>query len=119
MARGVAPAQTPGKQDYLNNCAGCHGKDGKGKGPDLYVVPGIQPPDLTTLAKRNGGVFPFQQTVDAIDGRKGIPSHKRFDMPFWGVRMQPEGREFTPESDAQVKGRINALVHYVESMQVR
>jgi hypothetical protein len=83
------------------------------------VVPGVAPSDLTTLAKRNGGVFPFQQTVDAIDGRKGIPSHKRFDMPFWGVTMQTQGKEFTPESDARVKGRINALARYIESMQVR
>jgi mono/diheme cytochrome c family protein len=118
IAPSLASAQMPGQQDYLNNCAGCHGKDGKGKGPDLYVVPGVEPTDLTTLAKRNGGVFPFQETVDAIDGRKGIPSHKRFDMPFWGVTMQTQGKEFTPESDAQVKGRIDALVHYIESMQV-
>ncbi len=113
----LASAEDSGKQDYLKNCAGCHGTDGKGKGPDLYVVPGIQPADLTMLAKENGGVFPFQATEDAIDGRKGIPSHKRFDMPFWGVTMQEQGKEFTPESDARVKARIDALVHYIESIQ--
>jgi mono/diheme cytochrome c family protein len=117
LAAIVVFAQVPGRQDYLKNCAGCHGADGKGNGPDLYVVPGIEPPDLTTLAKRNGGVFPFQATEDAIDGRKGIASHQRFDMPFWGVTMQEQGKEFTPQSEARVKARLDALVHYIESIQ--
>jgi len=115
----VSSAALSGKDDYMKNCAGCHGADGKGNGPDLYVVPGVAPADLTLLAKRNGGVFPFQQTEDAIDGRKGIPSHKRFDMPFWGVTMQTPGKEFTPESDARVKARIDAIVRYIESIQQR
>ncbi|HUY18574.1 MAG TPA: c-type cytochrome [Candidatus Binataceae bacterium] len=117
LAAGVASAEVSGKQDYIKNCAGCHGADGKGHGPDLYVLPGVAPPDLTTLAKRNGGVFPFQATEDAIDGRKGIPPHKRFDMPFWGVTMQAPGKEFTPESNAKVKARLDALVRYIESIQ--
>ncbi len=114
----VSSAELSGKNDYMKNCAGCHGADGTGNGPDLYVVP-VAPANLRLLAKQNGGVFPFQQTEDAIDGRKGIPSHKRFDMPFWGVTMQPQGKEFTPESDAKVKARIDALVRYIESIQQR
>ena len=117
LVANVAFAEVSARQDYLKNCAGCHGTDGKGHGPDLYVVPGIAPPDLTVLAKRNGGVFPFQATEDAIDGRKGIPSHRRLDMPFWGVTMQEQGKGFTPESDAKVKARIDALVRYIESIQ--
>lgn len=114
----IASPEVLGKQDYLKNCAGCHGADGKGKGPDLYFMPGsVKPSDLTVLAKKNGGVFPFQQTEDAIDGLKGIPSHKRFDMPFWGVTMQEQGKEFTPESDARVKARIDELVRYMQSIQ--
>jgi mono/diheme cytochrome c family protein len=113
----VAFAEVSGKQDYLENCAGCHGTDGKGHGPDLYIVPGIAPANLTMLAKQNGGVFPFQATEDAIDGRKGIPPHKRFDMPFWGVTMQEQGKAFTPESEAKVKARLDAVVRYIESIQ--
>ncbi len=112
-----ALGQDAGKRDYTDECAQCHGADGKGKGSLLYVVPGIKPPDLTVLSKRHGGVFPFQEVEDTIDGRKGIPSHERFDMPFWGVRLQQEGKEFTPASDAQVKARIDAVVKYVESLQ--
>ncbi|HUA32674.1 MAG TPA: cytochrome c [Candidatus Binataceae bacterium] len=113
----AALAETPGKADYDQNCASCHGADGKGNGPALYTIPGIHPPDLTLLTTKNGGTFPKEEVTDAIDGRKQIPSHERLNMPFWGVTMQPEGQEFTPESDAKVKQRIAAVVSYVESIQ--
>jgi hypothetical protein len=41
----------------------------------------------------------------------------RFDMPFWGTTMQPAGQEFTPESEAKVQARIDAMVNYIESIQ--
>lgn len=112
-----AHAEVSGKQDYLSNCASCHGADGKGHGEALYVVPGLQPPDLTTLSKNNGGVFPTQRVYDSIDGRAGIPSHKRFDMPFWGTTFQREGQEFTAPSEAAVKARIMKIVDYIKSIQ--
>ena len=108
---------TSGKQDFDNHCAPCHGVDGKGHGPELNVLPDIHPSDLTTIGLKNGGVFPRQKVEDMVDGRKAIPSHKRFDMPFWGVNFQQEGKEFTPESEAKAKARIAALVDYVESLQ--
>jgi hypothetical protein len=108
---------TSGKQDFDNHCAPCHGLKGKGHGPEINVVPDIHPADLTKISLKNGGVFPRQQVEDMVDGRKTIPSHKRFDMPFWGVDFQQEGKEFTPESEARAKARIDALVAYVESIQ--
>ncbi|MGO9061748.1 MAG: c-type cytochrome [Candidatus Binataceae bacterium] len=115
----AAFGQETGKRDYMNNCAVCHGAKAKGNGPDLYMIPGIKPPDLTVLSKAHGGVFPFQAVEDAIDGREGTPSHERFDMPFWGVEMQEQGKEFTPESNAKVKARIDAIVKYLESLQAK
>jgi hypothetical protein len=114
-----AGAENPasGKQDFMNHCAPCHGNDGKGNGPELKVLPDIHPSDLTNITLKNGGVFPRQKVADMVDGRKAIPSHKRFDMPFWGVNFQQEGKEFTPESEAKAKARIDALVNYVESIQ--
>jgi mono/diheme cytochrome c family protein len=103
---------TSGKQDFMNHCAPCHGNDGKGNGPELKVLP-----DLPNITLKNGGVFPREKVADMVDGRKAIPSHKRFDMPFWGVNFQQEGKEFTPESEAKAKARIDALVNYVESIQ--
>jgi hypothetical protein len=62
-------------------------------------------------------VFPYREVEDTIDGRKVIPSHKRFDMPFWGVNFQQQGQEFTPASEAQARKRIDAIVDYIATLQ--
>lgn len=107
-----------GIQDYQIYCADCHGLRGKGDGPSRLTIPMNPPPnDLTVMAKKNGGIFPFDEVVDSIDGRKNIPSHARLQMPFWGTTLQKPGKEFTPESNAEVKRRIEAMARYVESLQ--
>ncbi len=106
-----------GKQDFMKHCAPCHGTNGRGHGPEVNLIPDIHPPDLTVLSMRNGGVFPAKQVADTIDGRKSIPSHKRFDMPFWGVNFQASDKEFTPKSEALAKARIDALVDYIRTIQ--
>ena len=115
-ATGVR-AETSGKQDFEQNCSSCHGNDGKGHGETLNVIPGIRPPDLTRLSKNNGGVFPAEEVYQSIDGRSRITAHSRIDMPFWGTRLQEEGKEFTPESEAKVKARISNMVAYIKSIQ--
>jgi mono/diheme cytochrome c family protein len=114
---GIADAASTGKQDFDTNCASCHGVDGKGHGEALYVIPQVKPPDLTVLSKNDGGVFPADRVYKSIDGRNGIPSHERFDMPFWGTTFQREGQEFTPASEAAVRARIKKIVDYVKSIQ--
>jgi mono/diheme cytochrome c family protein len=57
-ARGSAEVLDAGKAQYLSNCAGCHGDDGEGKGM-LSAKLRTTPVDLTTLVKRNNGVFPI------------------------------------------------------------
>jgi hypothetical protein len=117
LAAGTAAAQS-GKQDYEAYCSDCHGTGGKGNGPSTLAIPmNPPPPDLTLLAKENGGKFPFDQVVDTIDGRKNIPSHERIQMPFLGATLQQRGKEFTPESDVEVKRRIESMARYVESLQ--
>jgi mono/diheme cytochrome c family protein len=106
-----------GKVDFNKHCAPCHSESGKGNGPELKVIPGIKPKDLTTIAAQNGGVFPYRDVEDTIDGRKAIPSHKRFDMPFWGVNFQQQGQEFTPTSEAEARKRIDAIVDYIATLQ--
>ena len=111
-------AAQSGKQDYEKYCADCHGPGGKGDGPFVQRIPMHPPPsDLTQLTKDNGGKFPFDEVVETIDGRKNIPSHERLEMPFLGTTLQKPGQEFTPESDAEVKKRIDAIARYVESLQ--
>jgi len=106
-----------GKADFMKHCAPCHSASGKGNGPEVNVIPGIKPADLTKITMKNGGVFPFQAVEDTIDGRKKIPSHERFDMPFWGVNFQQEGKEFSPESEAKSKARIDAIIYFIETIQ--
>jgi mono/diheme cytochrome c family protein len=113
----TAAAQS-GIRDYQNYCAECHGLTGKGDGPSRLTIPMNPPPnDLTQMARKNGGKFPFDEVVDSIDGRKNIPSHARLQMPFLGTTLQKPGQEFTPESDAEVKRRIEAMARFVESIQ--
>ena len=81
----VAEVLDPGKAEYHSSCASCHGIDGKGNGPvgaDLKVPPS----DLTVLARKNNGVFPFNSVYEIIDGRKAVIAHGTRDMPIWGDR---------------------------------
>jgi hypothetical protein len=117
LASTPCPAEEPsGASDFQTLCSNCHGPGGKGDGKAGYVIPGLKPTDLTQLSRRNWGVFPHDEVRRAIDGRDEKPFH-RLDMPLWGVRLQKGGKEFTPESEAEVKRRIDALVRYMETIQ--
>src|ERR1035437_3577167 len=52
---------------FRAHCAACHGSDGKGGGP---VAPALKAkvPDLTVLAKNNGGKFPTARVRQFISG---------------------------------------------------
>jgi mono/diheme cytochrome c family protein len=114
-AGGSAAGEPAGKQDFLGECSGCHGADGKGGVPEMSAVPGYISVDLTQLSNRNGGQFPRQEVYDAIDGRKRFPAHFIGDMPTWGLKFQQADR--SQDSEENVKRRIAALVDYVESLQ--
>ena len=47
-----------GEVMYRQFCAACHGAHAQGNGPAAPTLK-RQPPDLTTLAKRHGGKFPY------------------------------------------------------------
>ncbi|HVN89233.1 MAG TPA: hypothetical protein VMT61_05425, partial [Candidatus Binataceae bacterium] len=67
----------------------------------------------------HGGKFPRQEIYDIIDGGKRLPGHYNFNspMPLWGLSFQLRGQEYSDESEASVKRRINALLDYLESIQ--
>ncbi len=64
-------------------CASCHGTDGKGNGP---VAPALNTkvPDLTTIAQRNGGMFPLGRVRKIIAGDEAVVAHGTTEMPVWG-----------------------------------
>jgi mono/diheme cytochrome c family protein len=53
-------------------CATCHGRDGKGNGPAAGALR-VPPPDLTTIASRNGGVFSHACVEGLVTGRRDRP----------------------------------------------
>ena len=74
---------TSGPEMYQAYCASCHGQAGKGDGPVVAALKGTVP-DLTTLAKRNGGVFPAKKVGEFIRGVAVAAAHGNLDMPVWG-----------------------------------
>ena len=79
------------------------------------------PPDLTVLAKNNGGVFPFSNVYEIIDGRKVIAAHGTREMPAWGrIRpklLYPSDKFIDPSYDPEfiVRTRILAVIDYLKS----
>src|SRR5713101_5915415 len=73
-ATSLASAQDTGKQDFTKHCVGCHGTDGKGHGPDLYILAGVKPADLTVLSKRTAACFHFRTSRTRSTGARKCPS---------------------------------------------
>jgi hypothetical protein len=73
----------------------------------------IAPPDLTRLARRNGGRFPTRRVHRLVDGR-GYPRDRAAGMPIWGdVFLDPK----ESYSETKVRERITQLVRYVATLQ--
>lgn len=112
-----------GKIEFVNNCAACHGVDGKGNG-SLGNLLQRSPPDLTMLAKNNNGVLPMNRMYEIMEG-KGVSSHGTRDMPIWGkeylVEESQKLREARGSYDAPavVRARILTLLEYISRLQAR
>lgn len=109
-----------GKREFEDNCAVCHGSDARGKGPYNYYLK-TDAPDLTTLARRNGGVFPVAGIFETIEGAgKG---HGSRDMPIWGHEYKIKAAEYYVDlpynPEAFVSGRILALIEHLNRLQVK
>jgi mono/diheme cytochrome c family protein len=112
-----------GKYEYGAHCAMCHGLSGKGDGP-YAGVPSKTVPNLTTLSKKNGGVFPFARVYETIDGSQVVPAHGPKDMPIWGPRYKIEAEEslyddFRADREVFVRARILALTEYIYRLQAK
>ncbi len=110
-----------GKHEYESVCAVCHGLTGKGEGPFASYLQRSAIADLTTLAKKNNGVFPFRRVYETIDGTQPTGAHGNRDMPIWGDRFKIEAAkqsyEYPYDSEAATRARILALTEYLYRLQ--
>ena len=94
-------------------CAVCHGEGATGNGP-LAESMRVKPADLTMIARNNKGTFPANDVFRMIDGRNPVKGHGGPDMPVWGDAFARSGQDASPDA---VRGRIEALVRYIEKLQ--
>jgi mono/diheme cytochrome c family protein len=102
-----------GREEFQESCAACHGPDASGRGELANKL--VKPPkDLTMIAERNGGTFPFWMIFDIIAGDTTVEGHDTSQMPLFSQRMrgQESAGVFPP-----APLRVLALTHYLESIQ--
>jgi mono/diheme cytochrome c family protein len=107
-------ADDPGARAFRNYCASCHGRNGRGDGPIADQLRHA-PPDLTTFASRNGGVFPSERLSRIVEGRD-VASHGDRDMPVWGDAFRATEGGYSPEA---VQARIASIMRFVRGIQQR
>ena len=109
VPRAVA---TSGKKTYMHYCASCHGVDARGDGPAAVILK-TTPPDLTTLAKRHGGKFPYEYVSDVLRFGTRFAAHGSSEMPIWG----PIFGSMDNYDEVAVRKRIKDLSEYLASLQ--
>lgn len=79
--------------------------------------------DLTTLSKKNNGVFPFARVFETIDGTHVLKAHGTRDMPIWGVEYKVKAAEYyrdvNYDDESYVRARILALTEYIYRLQAK
>ena len=104
-----------GKQMYFQYCASCHGADGKGNGAVTRQLK-IKATDLTLLRKKHKGIYPVDDVMATIDGRRVVKGHGERDMPVWGeVFTKEREKEKYTELTALLKAKI--IAEYVATLQ--
>ena len=103
-----------GQKMYTAYCAVCHGIYGKGDGPAAEALK-VPPPDLTTLARKQGGKYPSDHVASAIQGDLHLPAHGSKEMPVWGYLFWRMSQGHTSE----VQLRVANLNKYIESLQAK
>jgi mono/diheme cytochrome c family protein len=105
-------AAAKGQVTYVRYCVSCHGQTARGDGPlanDLRVPV----PDLTTMAARNGGTYPYDRVLRIVEKGDLVRGHGTADMPAWGDAFKKtKGTE-----EAAVAAAIRNLAAYIGSVQ--
>lgn len=117
LAQDATGEYAVGRDEYLVACAACHGEKADGNG-EIATMFKQRVPDLTGIAKRNDGVFPLLQVIQAIDGRAVVRGHGN-PMPVFGNRYRAKaGDEHAIlGAEAIARGRVLELALYIQSIQ--
>lgn len=104
-----------GKQLYMQYCSSCHGKDGRGNGSVSPYLK-IKVPDLTLLAKKKKGIYPLDDVMATIDGRRLVRAHGDREMPVWGevFTKKLESEKYT-ELTTLLKTKV--IAEYIATLQ--
>ena len=88
--------------------------------PRLSVVTGTfmrpKPTDLTRIAMRNHGTFPFTRVMADIDGTNTVRAHGDPDMPVWGEVFRDEST-WDAARRADVRGKLLIITDYLQHIQ--
>ena len=102
---------------YAQLCATCHGVEAKGDGPAAPAL-AVPPPNLTLLAKMDGGEFPTEEVERSISGDGRILAHGGPGMPMWGPALEAVRPDFKPaRREWFANQRIKSLAAYLETIQ--
>jgi mono/diheme cytochrome c family protein len=105
---------TKGPEMYKQYCASCHGLEGRGDGPAVEFLK-TTPPDLRTLAQRNGGKYPATRVAGTLRFGTGSHAHGTVDMPLWGPLFRSQDNTKSNVADL----RVYNLNEYVQTLQQR
>lgn len=111
------PVAQDGKALFMENCAVCHGADGRGNGAMARAMTKA-PKDLTLISVRHGDSFPRAKVMSTVDG------YARSDlsgpgMPEFGELLKGDLIPFDSGDGIQTPTprKLVALVEYLESIQ--
>lgn len=115
QAQAEMRQRVTGGEVFRTYCATCHGTSGRGDGP-LAGSMRRKPADLTEIARKNGGEYPSEIVFRTIDGKTPVRGHGGPDMPVWGDAF---ARSRDGGDAATVKERIDSLVEFIRTLQVK
>ena len=100
---------------YIQYCSSCHGKDGRGEGSVSPYLK-LKIPDLSLLKQNHKGIYPMDNVMAAIDGRRSVRAHGDREMPVWGevFRKEAEHEKYS-ELTSLLKARV--IAEYVARLQ--
>jgi hypothetical protein len=95
-----------GKEMSMQCLCFLYGKEAKGDGPAAAAL-NTPPPDLTALAKNNGGKYPSAKVSSILNGEGGVKAHGNREMPVW----EPVFWRMSGGHEAELHQRVANLNH--------